>query len=122
MGRLTQGRFHRRVQIEGAQAPALLDAAQLDRQTGGDAVLAAEVLALFAEQARAARAALDNSAAGALSTAMHRLKGSARAVGAFAIAERAATLEKEPNDNKLRQALAETIDGTLDAIARLKPV
>ena len=69
-----------------------IDLDHLARMTLGDAVLEQEVLAMFAEQAArllAAMAALPADV-GALA---HKLKGSARGIGAFAVAEAAAELE-----------------------------
>ena len=69
-----------------------IDLDHLARMTLGDAVLEQEVLAMFAEQSTrllAAMAALPADA-GALA---HKLKGSARGIGAFAVAEAAAQLE-----------------------------
>jgi HPt (histidine-containing phosphotransfer) domain-containing protein len=69
-----------------------LDLDHLSHMTLGDAELEQEVLAMFAEQAvrlLAAMAALPTEA-GALT---HKLKGSARGIGAFAVADAAASLE-----------------------------
>ena len=69
-----------------------IDIDHLQRMTLGDASLEREVLAMFSAQAArliGALAALPPEA-GALA---HRLKGSARAIGAFAVADAAADLE-----------------------------
>lgn len=69
-----------------------LDLNHLSRMTLGDAELEQEVLAMFAEQTIrlvAAMAAMP-AEAGALA---HKLKGSARGIGAFAVADAAASLE-----------------------------
>ena len=69
-----------------------IDFAHLGRMTLGDTELEQEVLAMFAEQAVrliAAMAALP-AEAGALA---HKLEGSARGIGAFAVADAAASLE-----------------------------
>ena len=69
-----------------------LDLDHLARMTLGDAELEREVLAMFAEQSQrlvSAMAALPADA-GALA---HKLKGSARGIGAFAVADAAAQLE-----------------------------
>jgi HPt (histidine-containing phosphotransfer) domain-containing protein len=69
-----------------------IDLDHLARMTLGDAALEQEVLAMFAEQSArllAAMAALPADA-GALA---HKLKGSARGIGAFSVAEAAAQLE-----------------------------
>jgi HPt (histidine-containing phosphotransfer) domain-containing protein len=69
-----------------------IDIAHLKRMTLGDADLEREVLAMFSVQAVGLAAALANlpSDAGALA---HTLKGSARAIGAFAVADAASHLE-----------------------------
>ena len=69
-----------------------LDLEHLSRMTLGDAELEQEVLAMFAEQAVRLLAAMTNLPAetGALA---HKLKGSARGIGAFAVADAAAHLE-----------------------------
>jgi HPt (histidine-containing phosphotransfer) domain-containing protein len=69
-----------------------LDLEHLHRMTMGDAGLEREVLAMFSAQTAlliASLAALPADA-GAL---VHTLKGSARAIGAFAVAEAASRLE-----------------------------
>lgn len=74
-----------------------LDLDHLSRMTLGDTELEQEVLAMFAEQAVrlvAAMAALPAEAGTAeAGTLAHKLKGSARGIGAFAVADAAASLE-----------------------------
>jgi HPt (histidine-containing phosphotransfer) domain-containing protein len=75
-----------------APMDSALDLDHLSRMTLGDAELEQEVLAMFAEQAVrlvAAMAALPAQAGGLA----HKLKGSARGIGAFAVADAAASLE-----------------------------
>ena len=69
-----------------------LDREHLSRMTLGDTKLEQEVLAMFAEQAVRLLAAMTAMPAetGALA---HKLKGSARGIGAFAVADAAARLE-----------------------------
>ncbi|MBR0846806.1 Hpt domain-containing protein [Bradyrhizobium diazoefficiens] len=69
-----------------------LDLDHLSRMTLGDAELEQEVLAMFAEQAVRLMATMTAlpAEAGALA---HTLKGSARGIGAFAVADAAASLE-----------------------------
>nr|QIO37230.1 Hpt domain-containing protein [Bradyrhizobium sp. 1(2017)] len=69
-----------------------LDLDHLSRMTLGDAELEQEVLAMFAEQAVRLIAAIAAvpAEAGALA---HKLKGSARGIGAFVVADAAAHLE-----------------------------
>jgi len=69
-----------------------IDTAHLQRMTLGDASLEREVLAMFSAQAVSLVSALAGlpTDSGALA---HTLKGSARAIGAFAVADAARSLE-----------------------------
>jgi HPt (histidine-containing phosphotransfer) domain-containing protein len=94
-----------------------IDVQHLGRMTLGEPALEAEVLALFAAQSRdlAARLAVVPADAAALA---HTLKGSARAVGAFRVAEAALALETALRDGaepsaalaELQRAVAEARD------------
>jgi HPt (histidine-containing phosphotransfer) domain-containing protein len=84
-----------RIEIE---AP-VLDLQHLERQTLGDAALQREVLALFVRQSARTVAELRTlTDSGKRREAAHALKGSARGIGAFAVAERAAAIEAHPDD------------------------
>ena len=69
-----------------------IDVAHLRRMTLGDAALEREVLTMFSGQASRLVKALGARPADASALA-HKLKGSARAIGAFAVADAAAHLE-----------------------------
>ena len=69
-----------------------IDTEHLGRMTLGDAGLEREVLAMFSAQAASLVAALAALPADAGALA-HTLKGSARAIGAFGVADAAAGLE-----------------------------
>lgn len=69
-----------------------IDLAHLRHMTLGDESLEREVLAMFAGQATELAAALSQLPPDAAAVA-HKLKGSARAVGAFRVASAAADLE-----------------------------
>jgi len=69
-----------------------LDIAHLKRMTLGDASLEREVLAMFSAQAASLVSALSGLPSDASALA-HTLKGSARAIGAFAVADAASGLE-----------------------------
>ena len=69
-----------------------IDIEHLKRMTLGDAGLEREVLAMFTAQAAGLIGALEASPADAGALA-HTLKGSARAIGAFGVAEAAGDLE-----------------------------
>ena len=91
-----------------------LDLNHLERMTLGDAQLEREVLTMFAEQALRLLDMMDELP-GEAGTLAHTLKGSARGVGAFAVAEAAARLEvsirnrdkREPALQELKCAVAE---------------
>ncbi|TIX02003.1 MAG: histidine kinase, partial [Mesorhizobium sp.] len=69
-------------------------------QTMGDRVLEQEVLALFVQQALAVRDKILDADVKERLLLAHGLKGSARGVGAFAIADCAAAVEGQPEDIK----------------------
>jgi len=97
-----------------------IDLAHLQRMTLGDAHLEQEVLAMFAAQAVGLMDELA-SLPGNVPELAHKLKGSARAVGAFRVAEAAEWLETAGHDAGqalmvLNEAVAEArtaIDGIL---------
>jgi HPt (histidine-containing phosphotransfer) domain-containing protein len=96
-----------------------IDIAHLQRMTLGDAGLEREVLAMFSAQSvRLAAGLVDPSAdAGALA---HMLKGSARAVGAFRVAEAAEELETIlRNGADPSRALAEIDDAVAEVRAAI---
>jgi HPt (histidine-containing phosphotransfer) domain-containing protein len=93
-----------------------IDIAHLKRMTLGDAGLEREVLAMFSAQAVGLLGTLADlpSDAGALA---HKLKGSARGIGAFRVADAAESLESAlQNGNDPARALAELNE----AIAQLR--
>ena len=83
----------------------VLDLVHLSRQTMGDRSLETELLELFDGQAAGAIARLTGPGANGPAAAeiAHMLKGSARSVGAFAVASAAESLE-----NALRAGVAAT--------------
>jgi HPt (histidine-containing phosphotransfer) domain-containing protein len=87
-----------------------IDLAHLTRQTLGDENLKREVLELFLVQAAAAREELKVSEADARRRLAHRLVGSARAVGAFALAACAAELEASPQSEAAVERLPHLIE------------
>ena len=93
-----------------------IDFEHLRRMTLGDAELEREVLGLFSVQALRVVGTLAALPADARAQA-HTLKGSARAVGAFAVADAASRLEaKIANGDDASQALTELSDAV--ALAR----
>jgi HPt (histidine-containing phosphotransfer) domain-containing protein len=99
----------------GEQPP--IDFDHLSRQTMGDRELESEVLGLFIMQATATRDRIKDAASMDRSLLAHTLMGSARAVGAFAVADCAAVLEKCPGDDRTVERLARLIDEARDFIA-----
>jgi HPt (histidine-containing phosphotransfer) domain-containing protein len=92
-----------------------IDIDHLARMTLGDTGLEREVLAMFAAQSASLVASLSTLPrdAGALA---HTLKGSARAIGAFRVAEAASRLETlVANDGDRTEALAELKDAVTEA-------
>ncbi|MCO5157126.1 MAG: Hpt domain-containing protein [Aquamicrobium sp.] len=75
-----------------------LDLDHLARQTMGDRALEQEVLAMFARQIGTIRDSIANAAPTERARLAHALKGSARGVGAFALADCAACIEDMPDD------------------------
>lgn len=97
-----------------------VDLVHLARQTGGDRSLEEEVLQLFLRQAaalgRQMEEASDNDT---LLKAAHNIKGAARAVGAFDVAELATDLEDHPTEKRCVLALVAEINSTCDYISSL---
>ena len=99
-----------------------IDIAHLRRMTLGDASLEREVLAMFSAQAVGLAGALATlpSDAGALA---HTLKGSARAIGAFCVADAAGCLEVLiQSGGDPAQALAELDDALARARAAIDAI
>ncbi len=106
---------------------APIDLVHLARQTMGDRVLETELLDLFARQARQIVERLRSSAPSAESfwraDLAHTLKGSARTVGAFAVADAAQNYEENARAGKLEptdtEALAAAVDDARAALEAL---
>jgi HPt (histidine-containing phosphotransfer) domain-containing protein len=93
-----------------------IDSAHLDRMTLGDASLEREVLAMFSGQAVGLIARLATLPSDVMALA-HTMKGSARAIGAFRVADAAEALEAAIRDgDDPAQALA----GLKDAVAEAR--
>src|ERR1700733_12543314 len=93
-----------------------IDSAHLDRMTLGDAGLEREVLAMFSGQAVGLIARLATLPPDVMALA-HTLKGSARAIGAFRVADAAEAMEAAIRDgDDPAQALA----GLKDAVAEAR--
>lgn len=71
-----------------------IDLVHLARQTGGDDALEQELLALFADQCERQLAAIQQAVdRPGCADAAHTLKGAARAVGAWSVAQAAESIE-----------------------------
>jgi HPt (histidine-containing phosphotransfer) domain-containing protein len=92
-----------------------IDHAHLARYTMGNRALELEVLQLFAGQAPETLASLAAAAdAKGWHVAAHTLKGSARAVGAFALAHAAELAEKAGPHDAGREAMLSGLSNLLD--------
>jgi HPt (histidine-containing phosphotransfer) domain-containing protein len=89
-----------------------IDIAHLRRMTLGDAALEREVLTMFAAQAFRLADALAAMPPDAPALA-HTLKGSARAIGAFAVADAAAHLETQIKSGGKTAAALNELDETI---------
>lgn len=93
-----------------AAGSAVLDLQHLEKYTAGDAALRCELLSLFNEQLSQQISALRGDCRGEdWLIATHTLKGAARAIGAFQIAETAEKLE-QLDPAREAQACAKLID------------
>lgn len=83
--------------LRAVSLPRPVDLAHLSRYTGGDAAINAEVLTLFVNQSSdllgQLEAALTGSDAKTWREITHSLKGGARGIGAFQLADAAANAE-----------------------------
>ena len=99
-----------------------IDLEHLNRYTGGDRGLNAEILKLFEEQCAATLAQLeelarDDGAGGKTWHELtHTLKGAARGVGAFGLADIAAEAEKIPADRTAAIEILHRLKGTSSAV------
>lgn len=96
-----------------------IDLAHLSRQTLGDREVEREVLALFVQQALSVRDRLGQAGSAERLSLAHGLKGSARAVGAFAIAECVGAIERQPDDHQALKRLSVLIDEVREFVASI---
>ena len=96
-----------------------IDLAHLSRQTMGDRDLEREVLGLFVQQALTARDEIGQAPTRERLRLVHALKGSARGVGAFRIADCLTELEERPEDVAELKRLAGLIDEVRGFIAAI---
>ena len=96
-----------------------IDLAHLSRQTMGDRELEREVLQLFVQQALTVRDQIVNANLKERLFLAHGLRGSARGIGAFGIAECAGEIEKRPAEKSELHRLSLLIDEVRDFIAAI---
>ena len=94
-----------------------VDLAHLARQTMGDRELEREVLAMFVHQSLSVRDQIVDADARQRVLLAHGLKGSARGIGAFAVADCAAIIENQPDDTRALKKLRTLIEEVRDFIA-----
>ena len=105
--------------VSGPRRSRPVDSAHLARQTMGDRSLEQEVLALFVQQALSVRDRIVDVDIKDRLLLAHGLKGSARGVGAFAIADCATEIEHRPEDDQTLRRLGKLIDEVRDFIAAI---
>jgi HPt (histidine-containing phosphotransfer) domain-containing protein len=96
-----------------------VDLEHLGRQTLGDRALEQEVLALFVQQALSVRDKIGDAVGRDRLMLAHGLKGAARGVGAFAVADCAAAIERDPEDGRTIKRLGALIEEVRDFIAAI---
>ncbi len=96
-----------------------IDLVHLARQTMGDRALEQEVLCLFVLQTKQVRQHIAEADAAECRRLAHGLKGSARSVGAFAIADCAEEIEQHPDDACAKRKLARLIKEVRDFVAAI---
>jgi len=96
-----------------------IDMAHLAQQTMGDRALEQEILQLFAHQAASVCKQLAEASAQERVRLAHGLKGSARGVGAFAVADCVALLENQPTDQAILDKLVRLVDQACDFISAI---
>ena len=106
-------------EARGRNVTQPIDLAHLERQTLGDKALQREVLALFAEQAVELGRLLGDAGTEERRRLAHTIKGAAGGVGAFAVADAAARIEREPDDEALLLPLGALIDEACGFVAAL---
>lgn len=97
-----------------------IDMAHLENATFGDRALQREVLGLFETQAEKLMQTIRASGGKARAEAAHALKGAARGIGAFAVADEAEKVEQGDETAIERLALGITAAGKFAAALRAK--
>ena len=92
-----------------------VDFAYLENYAAGDMALVDEVLGLFREQVELWRPMINPEAGRAWGDAVHTLKGAARGIGAFALADACDAAEKSEKQPERSPPLLEAVHTALDA-------
>lgn len=99
-----------------------IDREHLRRATLGDAALERELLAMFQSQIADARVRLAEAEAAERGSIAHAVKGAARGLGAFEIADCAAKIEQKPHEERLIGefcVLADRIDAEIRSLSEV---
>jgi HPt (histidine-containing phosphotransfer) domain-containing protein len=96
-----------------------VDMVHLARQTMGDRALEQEVLGLFLQQAVQVRDHILQAEGADCRRLAHALKGSARSVGAFALADCAEQIEADPAARSAKRKLSRLVDEVRDFLASI---
>lgn len=101
------------------KSPMPIDLDHLERQTMGDKALGREVLGLFVEQSVSVRDKLALAVQSERILLAHGLKGAARGVGAFAVAECADAIERNPGESVHIERLTTLVEDVRAFVASL---
>lgn len=96
-----------------------VDLAHLSRQTMGDRDLEREVLSLFLHQAHIVGERMEGATPQERTLLAHGLKGSARGIGAFRVADIADTVESDPANTGNLRSLVEAIAEVRDFVSAI---
>jgi hypothetical protein len=99
--------------------PRPIDLDHLSGQTLADRAVEEEVLAVFAHEALLVRERILQADPAERTRLAHALKGLARSVGAFALAECADEIESRPDDRMALRRITAAIDEVSDFIAAI---
>jgi HPt (histidine-containing phosphotransfer) domain-containing protein len=106
-------------ETSGSPRSRPINLAHLARQTLGDRAVEQEVLQMFVCQALLVRDRILQASAKERFHLAHGLKGSARGIGAFALADCAGEIEARPEDRSALNRLTLLIDEVRDFIAAI---
>lgn len=96
-----------------------VDLAHLSRQTMGDRDLEREVLSLFLHQAQVVGDRMEGASPQERVLLAHGLKGSARGIGAFRVADIAGSVETDPMSGGHLKSLGEAIVDVHDFVSSI---